>query len=172
MEIRNVQGASRAEVLSMITQRINRESRFVCEPEIIDDRGRYIKIRMIRLKQNKPYCGNHPNACEFNVGGKHRRGTWLEGLDWVEFNDLINDLLDEMNVSANVKTAVCILRKGTKRRTYYGSHRQGNFWAWNMDEQDCHYTDYCGREAPISECPYGTPGEYHRQLKEPVKVVG
>lgn len=170
MEIRQVQGASRAEVLSMITERINRQSRFTCEPEIIDDRGRYIKIRMIRLKQKKAYCGNHPNECL--VAGSHRKGVWLEGLDWVEFNDLINDLLDEMHVSANVKTAVCILRKGTMRRTHYGSHQQGMFWQWNMDEHESHYEDWCDLKAPCSTCPEGTPGEYHRDLPQPVRVIG
>lgn len=170
-----VQGISRYDLMVAIKKYMEEHTRFTCEPEVAEDRGRYVKIRNIRLKQKKPYCGNHPAECVgglFGAERTHRKGTWLEGLDWVEFNDHLNDLLDSLYVSANIKSSVCILRKGRRRRTHYGMYQQGMFNQWKMDEPDDCYEDFCGQAAPMSEWPWGTPGEYHRGLDEPIKVVG
>jgi len=140
---------------------ISRTSRFNFSVEFAGKT--VIKLRNIRLKEKKRYCGNHPNACDIEGG---RMGTYLEGLDWVDFNDTLNDVLDSLSVSAYVRSAVCIIRKGTRRRTVYGSFLVRHLWRpvyqWNKDEDDECYENWCGGSAPISEYPFGTPGEYTR----------
>lgn len=120
-----------------------------------------IDIVNVRLRSKKEYCGNHSGPCPVRFGPerKHRRAYFLEGADWVEFNDLVNDVLDQLQANANVYTSVCWLRKGKRRRTEYGEGSRFNGeWAKHADETD--YIDYCGREAPPSEFPSGTPGSY------------
>lgn len=126
-----------------------------------------IKITKVRLDKAKAYCGNHAKACEGDPNRKHRRASFLEGADWVEFNDLVNDVLDEQDVEANVDTTVCILRKGRKRRvryessTFRGIRGLNGEWVWDKDGPDSHYEDYCGTtSAPRSWFPKGTPGIY------------
>jgi hypothetical protein len=139
-------------------------SRFTGELEDASTTRHYvIKIRNIRLREKKPYCGNHPAMCE-NTGETRRKGTWLEGADWVEFNDSLNDICDRENISADIRSSICILRKGRERRMEYG-YRQVNdrFTEWNLDDEDS-YENWCGKEelAPASEFPFGTPGLYLR----------
>lgn len=138
------------------------KSRFTAQLQFI---GKHIKIADIRLKESKPYCGNHPAACE--RGGSHRKAKYLEGADWIEFNDLVNDLLDSLNCSANVASSVCIIRKGLKRRIFYSYNRLsfGNN-QWHKDEvESSAWGNYCGEKAPRSYFPDGTPGiisnQYH-----------
>lgn len=140
-------------------------SRFTAE---VEPRRRAVKILQVRLRKKKLYCGNHPKACERAVHGKHKRLDYLEGADWVEFNDMINDVLDMLNVECSVTTAVCILRKGRRRRVQYDANTQqadGN-WAWDKDGPDFHYTDNCGNgefDKVLSKFPFGTPGIDERQ---------
>lgn len=120
-----------------------------------------LKRGSIRLADAKEYCGNHPCACEIG-NPKHRHGRYLEGADWVEFNDRLNNVLDAMGVSANVESAVCVVRKGMLRRIVYREgHRPlaGNY-EWDKCGLPEHYGNYVGREAPRSEFPEGTPGIY------------
>lgn len=142
----------------IIQNHVNQSTRFTCDVFLIGKT--VIKIKDIRLVEARKYCGNHPNECE--IGGGGRMGKYLEGADWVEFNDTINDILDALEVSANVGTAVCKVRKLNRRRTYYGSHMQGRFWQWNMDEPDDFYTDWSLTPSPNSDYPFGTPGVYER----------
>lgn len=126
-----------------------------------------IKIVQVRLKDSKAYCGNHPGSCE--IGGAHRKGAYLEGADWVEFNDLINDVLDSLSVSADAATSVCVIRYGDYRRTHYGMER--DFWGgdgaiaqWEM-EDPLHVGNFMGhdpKDIPCSTYPEGTPGMYKR----------
>jgi len=135
-------------------------TRFTARVDVITSKS--IKIRNIRLKESRKYCGNHPNACELNAGPS-RSAKYLEGADWVYFNDMINDLCDALYVDATISTAVCKVRKGKLRRIYYGSHMHGFNWQWNMDEpDDCYAIFDEGEPAPNSEFPYGTPGIYER----------
>lgn len=157
------------EVGYTILDAINNTTRFTCS---IGYQSRVktpdlIKVVNVRLKESKPYCGSHPSSCDNRVGfdTKPRKSKVLEGSDWVEFNDTINDILDRLNLSANVKTVICILRKDTRRRIHYGEHIDsfGNP-EWNMDEADNYYVDYCGSIAPDSSYPVGTPGLYERNV--------
>lgn len=146
--------------LSLHIQRhIDNHSRFTAEVYIIGKT--VLKIKNIRLREARKYCGNHPNACEIG-GGPSRKAKYLEGADWVDFNDMINDILDALAVNANAASSVCKIRKGLSRRSYYGSHMIGFNYQWNMDEDDGCYENWIHRAAPNSQYPFGTPGVYER----------
>lgn len=53
--------------------------------------GWIVELHPIRLRELKLYCGQHPGECEL---GARRRSRCLEWDDWVEFNGLVNDVLD------------------------------------------------------------------------------
>lgn len=127
-----------------------------------------VHIVDVRLSERKSYCGNHAKACE-RTFVKHKTNRYLEGADWVEFNDLINDVLDRLNVEAifesNGGARQMLLRRGACRRTYYGADRfagiPGNGeWVWNSIEDEEHYIDCRGKPSPHSKFPDGTPGIY------------
>lgn len=145
-----------------INKEINHDSRFTVHCEILSDKR--MKLYDVRLREKKRYCGSHPNSCEVEGG---RMGRYLEGADWVEFNDRINDVLDRLNVSARVYSGVCELREGRNRRINYGSHIINPYrglYEWDKRGEDCDYEDYCGRIAPASSYPFGTPGSYERNV--------
>ncbi len=118
-------------------------------------------ISDVRLRASKPYCGNHPNACELGGNERSPRALYLEGADWVEFDDLLNNFFDRRRLSARISSANCIVRKHELRRTYYGSYSLGfGNRIWNRDECDAHYIDNRGGKHMISGFPDGTPGIY------------
>lgn len=135
------------------------QSRFVAS---ITNTGTALKFSKIRLKQSKDYCGNHPYACPVRPGGPkpHIHSKCLEGADWVAFNDMLNDVLDALNVSANVASSLCIVRKGALRRVEYHGHKLGNGIdsEWNRDADAENYQDWRGRIAARSTFPQDTPG--------------
>lgn len=137
---------------------INERSRFTCEVETVG-KTRF-KIRNIRLKESKRYCGSHPYACDIEGG---RMGKYLEGADWVEVNDRINDVLDFYEVEAWVRSAVCTIRRGRERRVEYDGYPLGHAYQWNKEGE---MEDWCGRIAPDSWYPEGTPGLYERKVDE------
>ena len=120
---------------------------------------KYITITLskIRLKTSKSYCGNHPGPCV--LGGKKRKRIFLEGLDWVEFNDTLNNWADTLNLEADISSSVCVIRIGKDRRISYDGHNLNTPQAeWNKYGD---YKNYCGKVAPISSYPHSTPGEYY-----------
>lgn len=117
-----------------------------------------ITIHDVRLKEKKDYCGNHPFACPVRpFETKHKKLKYLEGADWVGFNDMVNDVLDSLEVAANVQSSLVIIRKGNKRAVRYWGHAT-NFFnnEWNKDTGD--FENWIGRKAPRSQFPEGTPG--------------
>lgn len=130
-----------------------------------NSRNNWLKLREIRLRTRKDYCGNHPGAC-VGLLQRHRKGVWLEGADWVSINTLVNDVCDEFNVIANISTTVCKIRKGNLRRMHYGGHTLGFFQEWNMDEDAHKWEDWMGRIAPDPTWTYGTPGLFTRDVLE------
>ena len=83
-----------------------------------------ITIHDIRLIQSKDYCGNHPLPCPVRPWQPHKdhiHSRCLEGADWVAFNDMLNDVLDKLQVSANVASSLVIIRKGVMRCVQYNS---------------------------------------------------
>lgn len=142
------------------------ESRFTADlyPQRHHKHGSAIEIRVVRKRKRADYCGQHPGACRAN-GRPHRHYCYLQGADWIGFNDGLNDVLDKLNVEADVwsynrecyPSGQYFIRHGKKRRTLYDS-----VWLnsgpvlWERDT-DC-FEDHCGKEAPPSEYPSGTPG--------------
>lgn len=166
MQILSIKGATRGDIRYALYHAFE-NSRFCIGG--ISDKGAGLKIEKIRLREKKPYCGSHPMSCELRPQfGRPARHNFLEGADWVEANDMINDVLDNLNASANVRTSVVKIRKGSNRRIHYGAylHSQstmGQIWEWRLDEDDEHYQDFRGLNAPNSWYPEGTPGEYMRK---------
>lgn len=117
----------------------------------------FVAIRAIRLRRSKDYCGNHAGPCIFGAGKKHAHRRYLEGLDWVSWNDMINDLLDSVGHDGDVRSTSVIVRKGRRRRTVYCGTPGLEF---DMDTADVDYVDYTFKSAPPSYCEEGTPGVY------------
>lgn len=115
-----------------------------------------ISLTGIRLRKKKDYCGSHAGPCR-NQGFErpHKHMNYLEGLDWVSFNDMVNDLLDDLGVSANVESSACIMRKGRQRRQVYDGPPGSDFY---LDAPDWDYADCIGQEHLHSDCVEGTPG--------------
>ena len=134
-------------------------SRFTVE---IHEHANKITIHNIRLRESKHYCGNHPYACPIRPGGErpHRHSNCLEGADWVAFNDMLNDVLDSLGVTADVASSLCIIRKGSERRTEYKGHLfpNGIDSEWDKDTSPRFYKNYLMKAAPRSIYPKGTPG--------------
>lgn len=119
------------------------------------------EIGTVRLRQSKDYCGNHPLPCPvrpYQAHKPHIHSKCLEGADWVAFNDMLNDVLDKLRVSANVASSHVIIRKGEKRCTVYMSQPLGNGIdnEWQRDS-GC-FENKMGMKSPRSDYPTGTPG--------------
>lgn len=160
MKITKIKGAE-AGTITYELQRDISNSRFRAEVSTIYSG---VDISQVRLRQAKGYCGNHAKACERPHVGGHHKHCYLEGADWVEFNDLINDALDRLGAEVRVASSVCVLRKGRLRRIRYDSDNfVGGAWQWSKDGPLEHYADYVGAIAPPSQFPIGTPGIYKEQ---------
>ena len=128
-------------------------------------RGQLWRFRNIRLRHVKDYCGQHAFSCAVaNPGrppGRHRHAAYLEGADWVAFNDMVNDVLDDLNVSAevwsdarNVERGVSV-RHGFRRCVeYQASLAQGGDWL-----REGVFADWRKRKKRRrAKYPAGTPG--------------
>lgn len=165
MEIRLIDGSD-PNVVQIAIHRDFKNSRFTMDVETIHrPKVSRVKIRNVRLKESKKYCGNHPSSCDIRPNGHTMTAKFLEGLDWVEFNDRINDTLDRLGIAANAQSSVCIIRKGNNRRIKYDYylHPSNALPEWNKDEGDAYYKNYTGKVAPASDYPVGTPGSYERK---------
>ena len=161
--IRLNQGLRRVSTVARRLSLVIAKSRFVCRVEVEDSGS--IRLDPVRLFKKKDYCGNHPGPCLLGGGRKHKHYTYLEGADWVAFNDLVNTVLDRLKVDARVSSGILITRKGRRRRIKY-DQRFFNFDSrlivdWEpVGDPDADYVDYCGQSAPASWYPSGTPGVY------------
>jgi hypothetical protein len=150
-------------VVAVALDRALGPTRFVCRVRIDD--ARTIRLDPVRLFAAKDYCGNHPGPCLLG-GRRHRHYCYLEGADWVAYNDLINKVLDRLGIEADVGSSTCAVRKGRRRRVVYEQHfiQLGNGRAvadWERTGAPACYEDWCGhRGAPPSRYPDGTPGIY------------
>jgi hypothetical protein len=116
--------------------------------------GKRVNLETVRLRVGKDYCGNHPGPCKVS-GRDHRVFKYLEGLDWVSFNDMVNDALDSIWHSGNAGSSFCSVRKtGRRRVSYYMTERDD----WEKIGETWEYEDWRGQVAPASEYPSGTPG--------------
>lgn len=139
------------ELIPKIAQAIHKtleKSRFTCD--IVTESNK-IRFKTIRLKVKKDYCGNHAGPCRL-TGQKHRKLNYLEGADWVAFNDMLNDALDKLKISANIASSVSTIRKGNLRRIEYLSGGHGDFLKEGI------YANRIGVKSVTSYYPPGTPG--------------
>lgn len=139
-----------------------------------------LKISTVRLKNKKSYCGAHPGPCPVEGGRRHRTGRWLEGADWVGFNALLNDVLDDMNAEAIVFSFNTESRGGSRYYIRRGAERRCNYPAvsnftgfrtfthWVDGGDEC-FVDCRGRKPPAPDFPEGTPGIPVYTLKEEAK---
>src|SRR4051812_42228821 len=95
-------------------------SRFTVRVLEVEEKRRSTRVivRDVRLREKKDYCGNHAGPCPL-TGRKHTRLRYLEGLDWVSWNDMLNDALDSLGHDGNVASSHCIIRKDSRRRMDY-----------------------------------------------------
>lgn len=157
MKISKIKNIDIDELVVAIVSHFN-DSRF--SVDVSQSKGD-IYLKMVRLRQTKEYCGNHPKGCEATGGPKHKKAAFLEGADWVEFNDRLNTVLDRLHVSAVVSSSVVNLRQGLARRIVYDAKtRNAHAWVWDKFGEAGHYANYCGGDAPRSSFPIGTPGIY------------
>jgi len=144
-------------VRDLLRQRIA-ESRFVVDNICVIRHGRSpwrVNIETIRLRRSKGYCGNHAGPCRV-TGGRHRKSTCLEGADWVAFNNMVNDVLDNIHHDGDAGSRFVKVRLGKQRRIDYSSFGHGD---WIPVGEPGDYADYCGKEPPEeTEYPSGTPG--------------
>lgn len=125
-----------------------------------------LKIETVRLRNAKDYCGAHPGPCQV-TGKKHMKAKYLEGLDWVGFNALLNDLLDATTVNAVVfsfnresLTPKYYIRRGYFRRVAYPYEYRDRFAHWTQGG-DWAFENHCGKPSPKLEDAIltdGTPG--------------
>jgi hypothetical protein len=156
-QIKNIVGCDLSTIQWHLQQNL-RESRFTAD---VRTDWKKITIHQVRLNAAKPYCGNHPYPCPVNPFGferPHRKGKWLEGADWVAFNDLVNDVLDDLGVSADVASSVVRLRKGRERCVRYEGYSRGFGGAYEWVKDSGCFADMIGKPHEISEYPDGTPG--------------
>ncbi len=149
------------------------KSRFTALVYLHEDRhhGLTIKVDDIRLRQAKDYCGSHPGRCSTHLyqlptaPPRHTRTRLLEGGDWVGFANGLNELLDYLNVAADVWT-YCprdrrqygqryYLRKGSSRRVRHREHYSSE-WDRHIYAED--FIDCCAQAPPVTIYPDGTPG--------------
>ncbi len=109
-------------------------------------------IMTVRLREAKPYCGNHAGPCQVGAG-KHKRARTLEGLDWVAWNDMLNDALDEIEHAGDAGSPRVRIRRDGRRRVEYSGSGHGD---WDKDGP---YEDWRGKLAPPSRATAGTPGQ-------------
>lgn len=129
-----------------------------------------IRLKYVRLRNRKHYCGQHPNECQIVPGfaKKHKNMALLEGADWVAWNDMLNDFCDQQAIIADIWSTSfefkgrLYLRKGRCRRVRYPSVENSNglrtFFHWDVADRPGCYEDWIGRRAERSEYPDGTPG--------------
>jgi hypothetical protein len=146
-----------------------KDSRFVFKDGLYWRRdGTFINLGSIRLKEKKQYCGNHPEACNLLFPKKEPTAPFLEGADWVEFNDRLNDVLDASRVSAYVYSVQVVIRRGLERCTAYvvsqkSIDRQMR-WVGNTEWGRLGvFADWTGSPAPRASFPEGTPGINEQQ---------
>lgn len=88
---------------------------------------RKVSVLGIRLKVPARYYGFGPNRNNLPMmrSGWRRsppkpvKVSFLGGLDWIEFNDTLNDIFDHFNMSARIYSSHCVVRKGMLRRLGY-----------------------------------------------------
>lgn len=125
-----------------------------------------MRIHNIRLKRNKPYHGPSPTPrrpmkrTPWGRRGNEKiaRMGFLEGADWVEFNDLLNDFCDEQGLCANVFSSVCMIRRGWFRRISYNVVNEKGHMIWERFAPPEHYMAMDSRTGPFPMSAFYSTG--------------
>jgi len=147
----------RDQVIKALTERLER-SRFTArlEPATIYARGSVegfpaIFVKPVRLRQAKPYCGQHAGECQINPFTKEPprkpNAKYLEFADWVEFHGVVNAVLNRLRVHADVWSTPTEtrgkmwIRKDTRARVRYDSDTEYDVYGravhtWNLGTDD------------------------------------
>lgn len=149
-------------------------------------RYRAIRLRNIRLRTKKFYCGQHAGPCPIRPFGgekKHTKSRYLEGADWVGFDDMLNDILDRHRMEATIWSAGLefkekfFVRLHQQRRTIYPAHWERqfdtDFMVWDCAVDAGGFTaKHFGttRDVQRSEYPEGTPGIAEWRLSKSRKL--
>jgi hypothetical protein len=102
-----------------LANRLVSDGRFSAALEDGPKRGDIV-LRKIRLREAKLYCGQHAGPCDlprpFERPKKKLR--ILEWFDFIEFNGLVNDVLDELHCAADVWSTPPDLRLDRGRKLW------------------------------------------------------
>lgn len=164
MILRPLDGLTCEKIVAALRQS-EKSSRFVWRIDRRDTpKFKQVHLYEIRLKQAKDNCGQHPGPCILN-SKPHRRRTTLEGLDWVGWNDGLNDICDKRGWSVDIWSyniesteGRFFIRRGVERRVRYDCSLRNEFGGllWVTDPNS--FENWCDRSAPRSVYPSGTPG--------------
>lgn len=127
---------------------------------------RSVRIVGVRLRRKKFYCGQHAGPCRAVFAKRHPLASYLEGADFVGFNDMLNDLCDKHRIEANIwstreSLGRLYLRRGRSRCNFYEcDYITGQHWHANERESTSFYDTHFGVETPAPRSKYtdGTPG--------------
>lgn len=121
-----------------------------------------VEIREVRLTYKKDYCGNHPFACPIRPGQPHRphkKLPYLEGADWVAFNDTLNDVLDSLSCVCDAGSSLLVIRKAGARAVKYGGQKTANGIDAEWTNTQSEFKNCIGANREIHAAyPQGTPG--------------
>lgn len=153
--INKIKGAH-VDVIAGALQRKLAQSRFSARVEV---HRKNVSIHDIRLHKKKDYCGNHPLPCPVRPFPKpHMRLPYLEGADWVGFNDMVNDVLDSLGVVCNVGSKLVNIRREGKRCTRYDAQGAPNGIDNEWQKDSGQYVDNLLGKPMKASYPKGTPG--------------
>jgi hypothetical protein len=125
-------GVKLATIIKRLDTRVVKDGRFRLRMISIEDGEIHLKVR---LKKAKPYCGQHSGECQIGPFGERqkRSGSWLEWDDWVQFNDLVNDVLDGLRACAEVWSVPP--EKMDKGKKFYVRRGRARRVRWDWEEQ-------------------------------------
>jgi hypothetical protein len=146
-------------VAKMLQERLDVHSVFRARVQVVYPRGygvQTIVLTNVRLREAKPYCGQHPGECAV---GATRKGRWLEWEDWVAFHNLINDFLDAQGIVADAYTEPRE-RMDKGRRMYVRRMKEGRRLRYDWDDE-YQATSFGGRRIQVWN--HGTPDQFGGQ---------
>ena len=126
--IRLLQNCNRRELVTKFQRAMSQSNFDVYEYGIYDPTRSYPggKLSLLRIR-------NVWNRIE-----QDRNDNILNHLDWIKFNDLVNDILDKEMILANVSSSTHIVRKGSNRRNFYSYNSFGWYYDEHMDMKAYH----------------------------------
>lgn len=173
MEIRlRLPSKKKVRQLSDLLLKKLKRSRFEIPPRNITvfeagNRCRHGKLRIyaVRLKTGKYYHGAGPvpqKPMERRGWGKGsykpHKLCFLEGADWIEFNDLLNDFCDELGLCADIFSRVCSIRRGWFRRVIYRSIVEKGIVLWERFPPPEHFMGVTSTNGPFPMSSFFSAG--------------